>query len=63
MVDKSDEYVLDFVIPSGAIGPTGPTDPGIEPNICFISYARKNNTRGDLSVANNKIILLILRIL
>ncbi len=52
MAEKSNEYVLDFVIPCGTTGPTGPT---AEPNICFISYMNKKNIQGDLDIEKNKI--------
>lgn len=55
MTKKSENYVIDFVIPSGEIGPTGPTGPGIEQNICFISYTYKTSN-GYLNIESNRLI-------
>lgn len=55
MTKKSENYVIDFVIPSGEIGPTGPTGPGIEQNICFISYGYKTSN-GYLNIESSRLI-------
>ncbi len=50
MQEKSDEYVLDFVIPCGPTGPKSDSD------ICFISYGYKKNVSGDLQIEKSRII-------
>lgn len=49
MDQNSAEYILDFIIPTGATGPTGPNPP-----LCYIDYNTSNNNSG-LSIQDSKI--------